>query len=257
MKPATRQKVNIVIDIILLIATTFLVVIGFVIRYILIPGSERWEKYGRNVDLTILGMDRHQWGMVHLIVGLLFTGLLVLHLILHWKQIIILIKKLLPVSLVRYSVMTFVLGIVLISSVMPFFVSVQVGDSIQRQGRGLARNSIYREHPSLENIVESNLQNSDPTELETVKNTQVQEIAEPESVPVKVEHSSDEHILDIRGYNTIGELSKKYNVSGDSLKIYLGLPLSVSNNERLGRIRRTYNFTMGDVEESVLKLQKK
>jgi len=67
MKPITRQKLNITIDIVMFIVMVALAVIGFIIRYVLIPGSERWERYGRNVELTCLGMERHEREFIHLL----------------------------------------------------------------------------------------------------------------------------------------------------------------------------------------------
>lgn len=254
MKPVTRQKVNFIIDILLLIATVFIIVIGFVIRYVLIPGSERWEKFGRNVELSILGLDRHQWGFIHLIVGLLFVGLLVLHLIFHWKQIVAMTRKILPGMYIRYTFVGAIVGIIVIVAVLPFLIPLQLGDLVTHQGRGVTRNSIYQERSFPEHEPEYLTIVASENSLENINEPKL-EYAEP--FHEKVEHSSDEHILDIRGFNTIEDLAKKYDVSADSLKNYLKIPPSVSNNERLGRIRRTYDFTMGDVEEAILKLQKK
>lgn len=67
--------------------------IGFLMKYVLLPGKERWVKYGRKVDLTLLGLDRHQWGGIHLYLGFLFLGLLTVHIILHWKQLVGLCRR--------------------------------------------------------------------------------------------------------------------------------------------------------------------
>ena len=61
--------------------------IGFLIKYTLVPGRERQIKYGNNVELSLFGLDRHEWGTIHLILSFIFLGLLTLHLILHWKAI--------------------------------------------------------------------------------------------------------------------------------------------------------------------------
>jgi len=62
--------------------------IGLLMKYVLVPESEKWEIYGDNVDLFLWGWDRHRWGSVHLILGYILLGLLVLHIVFHWKQII-------------------------------------------------------------------------------------------------------------------------------------------------------------------------
>ena len=58
---------------------------GFLIKYTLISGQERWDVYGRKVELYLLGLDRHQWGMIHLILGFVLMGLLIAHIVFHWK----------------------------------------------------------------------------------------------------------------------------------------------------------------------------
>jgi len=69
--------------------------IGFLIKYTLVSGQEQMIKYGNKVELSLFGMDRHEWGTIHLIVGYVLIGLLLLHIILHWKVIISVYKRLL------------------------------------------------------------------------------------------------------------------------------------------------------------------
>ena len=38
--------------------------------------------------LDFLGLGRHEWGSIHLIVGIMFLALLLLHIILHWGVIV-------------------------------------------------------------------------------------------------------------------------------------------------------------------------
>lgn len=94
MKPVMRQKVNTVIDIVMFVVMVALAVIGFLIRYTLISGTERWDKFGRNLDMIFLGLDRHEWGDIHLILGIFLAVLLVLHIVFHRKQIVCMFKKL-------------------------------------------------------------------------------------------------------------------------------------------------------------------
>ncbi|MDI6654757.1 MAG: DUF4405 domain-containing protein [Candidatus Hydrothermarchaeota archaeon] len=83
-----RSKVNFVIAALMFLCMMAIAGIGFLMKFVLIPGKERWVKYGRNVDLSLLGMDRHGWGTIHLIIGFILLGLLVLHIVLHWKMIL-------------------------------------------------------------------------------------------------------------------------------------------------------------------------
>ena len=46
-------------------------------------------------------------------------------------------------------------------------------------------------------------------------------------------------------------MSGKYNVRADQIKETIGIPLSTSNNEKLGRLRQRYGFTMNEVMEAI------
>jgi hypothetical protein len=96
-----KPKFNFVIDILMFMCLTAIAGLGFLMKYILIPGEERWAVYGRNVDLLFLGMNRHQWGDIHLYLGFTLLALLTLHIILHWNLIPGLYARLIPDEQVR------------------------------------------------------------------------------------------------------------------------------------------------------------
>ena len=88
-----KSSLLLLIDVLMFIFLALMTGLGLMIKYILVPGTKRWDIYGRNVDLTFLGMDRHEWGTVHLIFAILFLSLLVLHIILHWKILVAYVCK--------------------------------------------------------------------------------------------------------------------------------------------------------------------
>jgi len=83
-----KTKINFAIDSLMLINMMAIAGIGFLIKFILIPGKERWLVYGTNVELYWLGLDRHEWGTIHLWLGYILLFLLVLHMAFHVKWII-------------------------------------------------------------------------------------------------------------------------------------------------------------------------
>lgn len=108
---------------------------GFLIKYKLISGQERWEVYGRKVELYFFGLARHQWGMIHLILGFVLLGLLVVHIIFHWKVITTVFKRIVKQPLVKNLV---VLVFVIICAVMlafPFFINPEVEIITKGSGR--------------------------------------------------------------------------------------------------------------------------
>jgi hypothetical protein len=125
-----KSKLNLSIDIIMLLLLLPVAGIGFLIKYVLIPGIQRNSIYGNNTDLEFLGLNRHQWGTVHLILSIVFLLLLIIHIVLHWKMITCVFQRLIPIKPIR-TAFTFLLtglGFLLIS--FPLLVKPNV---IQRE----------------------------------------------------------------------------------------------------------------------------
>jgi hypothetical protein len=131
-----RSKLNFVIDALMFLLLMAIAGLGFLMKYILPPGREVWATYGRNLNLTWLGWDRHDWGQIHLYLALTLLALLVVHLILHWSMILGLLARLLPNPKVRHrvAVIFVILGLLLIY--FPFLITPETGE---RGGRGLGR----------------------------------------------------------------------------------------------------------------------
>jgi cytochrome b561 len=108
--------------------------IGFLIKYTLISGRERWNVYGRNVELSLFGMDRHQWGMLHLILAFVLLGLLIVHIIFHWKVITNVYKKIIKEPLTKKIVALVFIILCVLMIVIPFFISPEI-ESIEK-GKG-------------------------------------------------------------------------------------------------------------------------
>ena len=249
MKPVTRQKVNIIIDIIMFLVMVALAVIGFIIRYVLVPGTERWEKYGRNVDLTCWGLDRHEWGFIHLILGILLVILLVLHIIFHWTMIICYIRRLLPQSVWRYTVVGGVIILRCLFISAPFYLSPKAGAPIRGQGEGYWL--MHTGDEAATGIGESDASHPSQSEDVLLSDEQAGVSANKEEEP----HGKEVRMLDIKGFNTIGELAVLHGISSDELKKGLNIPSGVSDNEQLGRIRKIYGFTMREVEDCIFALK--
>ena len=61
-----KSKFNFVIDALMFLCLMAMAGLGFLMKYVLPPGREVQAKYGRNVYLSWLGWDRHDWGDIHL-----------------------------------------------------------------------------------------------------------------------------------------------------------------------------------------------
>lgn len=75
-----RTNLNFTIDVLTFIGFIFLTTTGILMYYVLPAGSGHY--------VTIWGLDRHQWGAIHFWIAVVFFSILTIHLILHWRWIV-------------------------------------------------------------------------------------------------------------------------------------------------------------------------
>ncbi len=81
-----KMKINLAIDAIMLVLLMSVAGLGFLIKYVLVPGYKVTGLYQADVELYFMGLSRHEWGNIHLLLSFIFLGLMLLHIILHWKN---------------------------------------------------------------------------------------------------------------------------------------------------------------------------
>lgn len=79
-----KPQLNFVIDVVAFAAFVFMAATGVLLVYTLPPGSGRWS--------SVWGLSRHQWGDIHLWLAIIFLAVVALHLILHWRWIVSMMK---------------------------------------------------------------------------------------------------------------------------------------------------------------------
>ena len=134
-----KMKLNLILDALLLLCIAAIVGIGFLMKYILIPGYLRWDIYGRNVELFFWGMNRHEWGTIHFIIGMVFLGLLVLHVVLHWSMVVCIYRTLIPNRFGRYVIAVILVCLTILLLIFVFLVQPE----IQGRGQGKGPFPIY------------------------------------------------------------------------------------------------------------------
>ena len=72
---------------------------------------------------------------------------------------------------------------------------------------------------------------------------------------VKKHHHSKTSI-EVKGYMKLSEVASKYNVPCSYLKKNLGIPQSTSDDQKLGWLRKKYDFKMSEVELMIEKYKK-
>ncbi|HXJ94468.1 MAG TPA: DUF4405 domain-containing protein [Terriglobia bacterium] len=93
-----RPKLNLIVDTLAFVCAVFLIATGFILKYVLPPGSGRLETEGlgpgslHRTILLLWGFTRHEWGDIHLWLALALLGALSLHLLLHWQWIVCMVQ---------------------------------------------------------------------------------------------------------------------------------------------------------------------
>jgi hypothetical protein len=87
-----RGTVNFIVDVVSFIDLLCLAFTGFIMKYILPPGSGgygRGFRGGRDPEQIkeLWSMTRHEWGTIHFYLAILFVFLMIVHIILHWEWI--------------------------------------------------------------------------------------------------------------------------------------------------------------------------
>jgi hypothetical protein len=79
-----KPSLNLIVDMAAFAGFVFLTTTGVLMRYVLPPGSGRFVR--------VFGLDRHDWGDIHYWVAVVFFAILALHLVLHWKWIVSVVR---------------------------------------------------------------------------------------------------------------------------------------------------------------------
>ncbi|MGB5419276.1 DUF4405 domain-containing protein [Algibacter sp.] len=130
-----KPILNFAINTIMTLCMSAIIGTGFLIKYTLIPGQERWDVYGQKVELYLLGLDRHQWGMIHLILGFVLLGLLITHIVFHWKIIVNVYKKIVKEPITKKIVALVFIILCLLMILFPFFVQPEIQSMKKGNGR--------------------------------------------------------------------------------------------------------------------------
>jgi hypothetical protein len=118
-----KPKLNFVIDATMFLCLMAMAGLGFLMKYSLPPGRAVQAKYGRNLYLSWLGWDRHDWGDIHLYLAFALLILLAVHIILHWQQVLGLFRRVVPDPQRRYRMALIFLLLSLLLIYFPFLIT--------------------------------------------------------------------------------------------------------------------------------------
>jgi len=249
-------KLNLIIDIILMVNMMIILGVGFLIKYVLLPGFKRNEIYGSDVELYYLGFDRHQWGTIHLILGFILLFLLFLHIVFHWKMIVNLYRSLIPNKIIRNILGYLLIVISLLLGVVPLFVKPVIGEPTFHHQRSSNSSGYNRLNHSVNydiNHTYDSIDTEQNTHRQHEEQNEYRQNQHTEHQKYERQHEHNElSNVEINGQMTINEISKKYNIPAYDLANQINVP-SNRVDERLGRLKKQYKFDIDELREFIEK----
>lgn len=240
-----RANLNFIINALMFISMSAILGIGLLIKYTLVSGQERWAKYGDNVEMLMFGLDRHQWGKIHLIIGFVLIALLILHIILHWKCIVSVYHKLIQRKYISTIIAVLFAVICALFIFFPFLIKPNITSFEHGRGGQEMHSNINSNNNMDSNRHNNKIATENISEHQTVKKHKNQD----DKTIKNHKHSNLE--IEIRGYMTLNEISKKCKVPADVIKSKLNIPKSFSNDQKVNRLRRDYNIEMHQIKDVI------
>jgi hypothetical protein len=127
--PPNKSTTNMIIDLIMFILMMMIAGIGLLIKYVIGHCMRQSIDTGSGSGTFFWGLSRHQWGTIHLIVGIVFLILLCIHIILHWKTIVCIFKRMIPKRTLRIIIVSLIIAIGILMISFPLFVKPVGGDN--------------------------------------------------------------------------------------------------------------------------------
>ncbi|MBA7480601.1 hypothetical protein ES707_16063 [subsurface metagenome] len=162
----SKSKIKLVVDVLMFLCMAVLGGLGFLMKYVLLSGQEAQVAYGAKVEVYFLGLDKHEWGAIHLIIAFVLLGLLLLHIILNWKPIVSMYQRLIGGQRVRKIVTAVFIIVSALLIAFPFVVNPQVQEKVGGGGgHGVLRDTaetinlpddFYRIAPNIESLFVAN-----------------------------------------------------------------------------------------------------
>lgn len=225
-----RPKLNFLIDVAAFIAFAFLTTTGVLTRYVLPPGSGRYA--------TLWGLNRHGWGDLHFWVAVVLLGVLALHLALHWRWILCIVRGQRSAA----SGPRVALGVVGLIGLLGLAAAPLLAP-VERSGTPRQSSALP---PSALQAPQS-MQSREPTESTHESPTQAPPRSPPLPSSAQMSESNAPSTEAIRGSMTLRQVAESTGVPVEHLVKQLGLPSGTDPDERIGRLRKRYDISPDDV----------
>ena len=225
-----RTYLNFLIDALAFVAFLFLLSTGMILLYQLPPGSGGRQGFGtghgaaeRSVQL-LWGWTRHEWGDIHYWTALVLMAVLSLHLFLHWKWIVGVVRGK-PSNASPYRLVLGCVGLVsaLGLAAIPLASSTASVSRSELQEQRLSQQIREPTASSVDRAVDPN----------TAAN----------------EHESGNSPPAIQGSMTLQEIATQSGKPVSQIIKALGLPKDTDPSEKAGRLLREHGMQMSDLRK--------
>lgn len=237
-----KTKINLIIDAILLVLLMAIAGLGFLIKYVLVPGYKRGDLYEGDVELYYMGLTRHEWGNIHLWLSFIFLGLMILHILLHWGMITCIFKQMIAGKTSRALIAIFTGALAIFLALAPFFVTPRV-EPFQAK-----HHHRHTNEKQLKQTVSSGIK-ANPVD-QSVSRTSENRRNSKEGH--NSQHVHDE--LGIYGSMSLEEAASKYAVSVSDLTRTMNIS-PIDSSQKIGRLKKKYGFEMEELKDAILKLK--
>jgi len=235
-----KNKLNLLLDAVLLLLTAGLAGGGFLVYYVLVPGREAKAIYGHYAELKFWGLSRFEWADIHLILCFIFLAVLFLHIVLHWKMLINMMKTCFRRTRYHRPIIFLLIFFTLGIMILPFFIQPEI------QGR-MPESSLHLLDEQIRIAPEQPVQKQNHYPGQQIKKSQSSTLS-------AVEGHEQEVDIDVNGRQTLREACIQHGISPKDLCSALHIP-DDAKNERLGRIKRKHNLAMSHIKEVILQLK--
>lgn len=238
-----KANVNFLINTIMFLCMSAIVGIGFLLKYKLISGQDRWAIYGRPIELYWLGLDRHQWGYIHLVLGFVLIGLLLVHLVLHWTLIKSVYQRIISLKTARKSIVLAFVSLSFFLIFSPFVIKADVFEKGSHVEHGNQKGERYKQF---------NKEQDSDIEIEVVQDRRNLFLDKTEVLEeTKKELSRLKQNIDVKGFMTLSLVSDTYDIPIDLLKEKLGITATNVEHQKIGQLKKKYDFNISEIKDVI------
>ncbi len=239
-----KNKLNLLIDAILIILVGMLAGGGFLVYYILLPGQECKDKYGPFTELHFWGMDRHEWADIHLFLCFFFLAFTLLHIILHWEMVVSMTRNITKKGKKHLLVIWITITVTILLILLPFFATPELSEKAPQNYGRFYKN---RYEPTGVNATHEKTITPETNEQKTITKNKKTKTKRR----VTENHYRNQLEEQIKGSQSLIAACNQLGIDADKLCEKLNIPTS-EKGERLGRLKRKYRIEMTEIKEEMI-----